>query len=467
MMSCLVGALDSVTKAIQLNPMLAVAQQTYSSVLAHLSDYRVVIAHSNIALAQAPESSAIWEGRLYTWIYHPDLSTKEIVAEHIRWGERFPMPTEDKFINHQRSAHRRLRVGYVSPDFRGHTCRFYFDPLFSQHDHTKFEFFAYSNVAREDEHTQRFKTYFDTWRNIYGVSDQNVAEMVQCDQIDILVDACGHMLDTRLEVFALKPAPIQVTWLGAAWTTGLKQIDYALFDPYMGPVGTQASETVVQLPRTWAAFRPSEKATKTAVASLPALKNGYITFGYSGRSERLNYKVFHAWAKLLQRLPQARLIMDFKAFFDPLTQAYFQKFMGEHGIDIKRVTLRNSANIFEGLGEIDIVLDSFPHSGGTMLFDALWMGVPTVTLASRPPVGRIGTSLMTNLGLPDWVAQDEEGYINKAVEFASDFERLAELRAGMRERMSASPVMDERGFARDVENAYTVMWQDWCSQVGT
>jgi len=460
-------ALDNYDKAISINPNYASAHQNRSIVLAYLSDYRGVIAHNNIALAQAPESSAIWEGRLYTWIYHPDLSTNEIVAEHIRWGERFPMPAEDKFINHQRSVHRRLRVGYVSPDFRGHTCRFYFDPLFSQHDHTKFEFFAYSNVAIEDEHTQRFKTYFDTWRNIYGVSDQNVAEMVQCDQIDILVDACGHMLDTRLEVFALKPAPIQVTWLGAAWTTGLKQIDYALFDPYMGPLGTQASETIVQLPRTWAAFRPSEKALKTAVASLPALKNGHITFGYSGRSERLNYKVFHAWGKLLQRLPQARLILDFKAFSDPPTQAYFQKFMSEHGIDVERVTLRNSANIFEGLGEIDIVLDSFPHSGGTMLFDALWMGVPTVTLASRPPVGRIGTSLMTNLGLPEWVAQDEEGYINKAVEFASDFDRLAELRAGMRERMSASPVMDEKGFARDVENAYKVMWQDWCGKVDT
>jgi predicted O-linked N-acetylglucosamine transferase (SPINDLY family) len=235
----------------------------------------------------------------------------------------------------------------------------------------------------------------------------------------------------------------------------------------MGPLGTQASETIVQLPRTWAAFRPSEKALKTAVASLPALKNGHITFGYSGRSERLNYKVFHAWGKLLQRLPQARLILDFKAFSDPPTQAYFQKFMSEHGIDVQRVTLRNSANIFEGLGEIDIVLDSFPHSGGTMLFDALWMGVPTVTLASRPPVGRIGTSLMTNLGLHDWVAQDEEGYIDKAVEFATDFKKLAELRAGMRERMSASPVMDERGFARDVENAYTVMWQNWCSNVDT
>ena len=163
-------------------------------------------------------------------------------------------------------------------------------------------------------------------------------------------------------------------------------------------------------------------------------------------------------------MPQARLIIDFKVFADPPTQIYYQDFMNQHGVDVSRVTMRNSANIYAGLGEVDIILDSFPHSGGTMLFDALWMGVPTVTLASRPPVGRIGASLMTNLGLASWVAQDEESYVNKAVEFASDFEELAKLRAGMRERMSASPLMDEASFARDVENAYLTMWRQWCGE---
>ena len=460
-----VEALHSVTKAIQIDPRLAVAQQTYSATLAHLSDYRDVVAHSNIASTLAPDDLSIYESRLYTWIYHPDLSAEEICAEHVRWGKRFPDPESNLFDLHDRTLKRRLRVGYVSPDFRGHSCRFYFDPLFSQHDHTRFELFAYSNVQSEDEHTHRLKGYFDTWRDIWNFSDQDVAEMVRHDQIDILVDACGHMRDTRLEIFALKPAPIQVTWLGAAWTTGLKQMDYALFDPYMAPEGTHTSEVIVRLPRTWAAYRPSEKATNTAVTILPALKNGYITFGYSGRSERLNYKVFQAWGELLKRLPEARLIVDYRAFSDPLTQAYYKDFMGQHGIDMSRVTMRNSSNIFEGLGEIDIILDSFPHSGGTMLFDALWMGVPTVTIASRPPVGRVGTSLMTNLGLPHWVAQDAKGYVDKAIEFAADIPGLAEIRAGMRERMRASPVMDEKGFAGDVEDAYAVMWQDWCSKV--
>jgi predicted O-linked N-acetylglucosamine transferase (SPINDLY family) len=164
----------------------------------------------------------------------------------------------------------------------------------------------------------------------------------------------------------------------------------------------------------------------------------------------------------LKRLPSAHLVLDYKVFSDPLTYEYYQKFLTQHGIDTTRVVMRNSENIFEGLGDIDILLDSFPHSGGTMLFDALWMGVPALTLSARAPVGRIGTSLMTNLGLPEWVAQDEQEYEDKAVSFAQDITSLASLRSGMRARMQASPVMDETGFARDMEDAFQTMWQRWC-----
>jgi hypothetical protein len=355
-----------------------------------------------------------------------------------------------------------LRVGYVSPDFRQHTCRFYFDPLLSNHDHAQVELFAYSNVSVEDDHTLRMKGYFDHWRSIRGVSDAQASELIQRDGIDILVDACGHMAGTRLGVFVHRPAPIQVTWLGAAWTTGLKQMDYAVFDPYMAPEGTCTSEEIVRLPRTWAAFRPGDKAMNTEVAELPALRTGQITFGYSGRTERLNYKVFSVWAKILQRLPSARLILDYRAFGDPLTQEYYREFLARHGVDVTRVVMRSSDNIFEALGEIDILLDSFPHSGGTMLFDALWMGVPALTLAARPPVGRIGTSLMTNLGLSEWVAKDEQEYEDKAVLFAQEIAHLVELRSGMRTRMKGSAVMDEVGFARDIEQAYRGVWHRWC-----
>ena len=289
-------------------------------------------------------------------------------------------------------------------------------------------------------------------------------KMIREDQIDILVDGCGHMMDTRLTVFAHKPAPIQVTWLGSAWTTGLPQMDYVLFDPHMAPEGTAVSEKIVRLPRTWAAFRPGEKARRCAVKTAPVISNGYVTFGYTGRTERLNHRVFEVWGKILSRLPKAHLVLDYKPFGDPKTQAYYKEFLKEHGLDPARVTMRYSENVFESLNEIDILLDSFPHSGGTMLFDALWMGVPAVTLASSRPVGRIGTSLMTNLGLPEWVSQSEQEYEDKAVAFAQDISALDSLRCSMRARMQASPVMDESSFANDVENAYQDMWLTWIKE---
>jgi predicted O-linked N-acetylglucosamine transferase (SPINDLY family) len=317
-------------------------------------------------------------------------------------------------------------------------------------------------VLIEDEHTHRFKTYFDEWRDILGVSDQEVVEMVRRDRIDILVDACGHMQNNRLGVFTHKPAPIQLTWEGYSWTTGLEQMDYALFDPYMAPPGTLAIEEIILLPKTRTVFRPGERAVNEPVKSLPALKTGNVTFGYSGRTERLNYKVFSAWGRILRRLPQARLVLDYPPFNDPKTQTYYREFLEEHGVDTTRVIMRSSENIFEGLGDIDILLDSFPHNGGTMLFDALWMGVPALTLASRPPLGRIGASVMTNIGLADWVAKDEYEYVDKAESFARNIEELARLRSSIRERMKASPLMDEVGFARDVENAFQKMWHRWC-----
>ncbi len=311
----------------------------------------------------------------------------------------------------------------------------------------------------DDDITQEFKGQFDPWRQIRDVKDEAVARMIREDGIDILVDACSHMRDDRLGVFTLKPAPIQVTWLGAAWTTGLKTMDYALIDPYMAPEGTLTREVIVRLPHSFVAFRPPSQTAD--IAPPPCLKNGYITFGYSGRTERLNHHTFRVWGEILRRIPSARLILDFRAFADPLTQEHYRQFMARQGMNPEQVIMRNSANIFEGLNDFDILLDSFPHSGGTMLFDALWMGVPVLTLASRPPVGRIGTSLMTNLDLPEWVAESYDEYIAKACHFAQDYQALAQLRAGMRERMQRSPLMDGPGFARGVEAAFRTMFEQW------
>ncbi|MEI6150603.1 MAG: tetratricopeptide repeat protein, partial [bacterium] len=430
-------------RALEIAPNYAAAHQNLATLLAYLSDFDQVVAESDVALGLAPDAAMSWEQRLYSFSYHPDLTAEQIYREFVRWGDRFPDPVTD-FSTHDRTPGRRLRVGYVSPDFRRHTSRFFFWPLFANHDHAVVEIYAYSNVGREDDFTRQFKGLFDHWRNIRGVTDSDVARMIREDGIDILVDGCSHMRDDRLGVFTLKPAPIQVTWLGAAWTTGLKAVDYALIDPYMAPEGTLTREAIVRLPQCFVAYRPPEETAE--IAPPPCLKNGYITFGYSGRTERLNHHTFRVWGNILRLIPKARLILDYPAFADPLTQDHYRQFMRRHGMNPDQVTMRRSANIFAGLNDIDILLDSFPHSGGTMLFDALWMGVPALTLASRPPVGRIGTSLMINLGLPEWVAQTQEEYVAKAIALAQDVQALARLRAGMRQRMQHSPLMDGPGF---------------------
>ena len=462
-----VDASESISRALAIDANYANALQEYSTLLAHMSNYKDVCKYSDAALeivglnSKDKQESKIWKSRLYTLIYHPDLSAKEICAEYIKWGSRYTQKAQDQFFGKDRNPDRKLKIGYVSPDFRSHSCRFYFEPLFSSHDQTKFELYAYANVSIEDEHTHRFKKYFSVWRDIVGIADESVAQMILNDEIDILVDGCGHMGDTRLEVFSYKPAPIQVTWLGAAWTTGLPQMDYVMFDPYMGPVGTPTSEKIVQLPNTWCSFRPGEKAINTEVKPTPAIQNGYVTFGYTGRTERLNHRVFTVWGRILKRLPNSRLLLDFKSFGDSKTQSYFAQILNEYGVDVTRVTMRNSENIFESLGDIDILLDSFPHNGGTMLYDAIWMGVPIVSLASTRPVGRIGASIMTNLGLPEWIAKSELEFEDIAVNGGQNIAKLAILRSQIRVRMKNSAIMNEKLFAQDVENAYRKMWGSW------
>lgn len=454
-------ALHNAHGAVRMSPFLGEARQTLASMLGHLSDFEGVTAESDVAMSlQVRDDDLLWESRLYLYSYHPDLGADEIFAEFARWGARYPDPPAGSFGVRDQSPGRRLKVGYVSPDFRRHTSRFYFYPLFGNHDRSEVELFAYSNVINPDDETARFRGMFDQWRDICGMPDEAAAALIRDDGIDILVDVCNHMINTRLHLFALKPAPIQVTWLGSAWTTGLKAVDYVLLDGHVAPEGTLASEAIVRLPGSFMIFRPPPSPE---VGPLPLERNGFVTFGYSGRTERLNHHVFAAWSEILASLPEARLVLDFPPFADPPTQDYYRALLTSFGIDPGRVILRKSENIFEGLKDIDILLDCFPHSGGTMLLDALWMGVPAVTLASRPPVGRIGTGLMMNLGLPEWVASNTKDYIAKAVRFAKDKDRLIELRGGMRERMSASPLMNERGFVRGVETAYRTMWRRWCA----
>ena len=445
-------------RTLKFKPDYGEVRQLLSNTLAYMSKYSDVVKESDLALEAGRVPPVTWEQRLYCFSYHPDLSAEDIYNEFMRWGERFPEPQVD-FSSHDRNPNRRLRIGYVSPYFRRHTSRFYFWPLFQYHDRQSIELFAYSNVDHEVAWTGLFREQFEHWRDIRKLDDEAAAELVRADGIDILVDLCGHMEGERLGLFALKPAPIQAFWLGSAWTTGLKAMDYVFFDPHVAPEGTLTSETIVRLPHSFMVFQP--KVDAPGLVASPCLKNGFVTFGYTGRTERLNHRTFRVWGEILKRLPDAKLILDFLPFSDPRTQEHYRVFLAQHGVDTERVIMRNSPKIFEGLNDIDILLDSFPHGGGTMLMDALWMGVPLLTLASRPPVGRLGMGMLMNLGLPEWVAHTEAEYIDKACQFAGNGQTLTELRLGMRERMLRSPLTDGPGFARGVEAAYRAMFERW------
>ena len=439
---------------------LAYAHQGVSSTLAKLADFKQVPEHSYRALGLYPDNKELWEKHLYYLSYHPDLTADEIFARFVLWGDRQAVPVVD-FSAHDRITSRRLKVGYVSPDFRRHTSRFYFLPFFSNHDPALIELHAYSNVKSADDFTGRFRGCFEHWHDIRSMTDEQAAALIRLDGIDILVDCCNHMRDERLGVFVLKPAPIQVTWLGAAWTTGLKAVDYVLFDHYIAPPSTLAREQIVRLPGCFVPFQSLAEAADPQPP--PCLRNGHITFAYSGRSERLNHHTFRVWGEILRRMPDARLVLDYRSFADRANRDYFTRLMQAQGLDTERVDMRNSADIFKGLHDFDILLDCFPHSGGTMLLDALWMGVPALTMSCRPPLGRIGTTFMCNIDLPQWVAKDEAEYIDKACTFAVDVDGLTQLRAGMRERMLGSRLMDGKGFAQGVEAAYRIMWERFCA----
>jgi predicted O-linked N-acetylglucosamine transferase (SPINDLY family) len=453
-----VAASEAFRKALAIQPKHVDALSGLSLASAYLSDFDDTLWAGKLALEAAPLDRLAWERYLYALSYHPELSVEQIFAEFVRWGKRFAPPSSD-FSAHDRTIDRPLRIGIVSPDFRRHTSRYYFEPLFSGLDRRKFELYAYYNNATIDDWTFRFQEMFENWRNISAMSDQEAYELIRRDQIDILLDACNHMNNERFGLMALKPAPVQATWLGSAWTSGLPTIDYAVFDRWLAPEGTLATEAIVRLPSPFMIFRKPD--TAPAVSELPALTSKTFTFGYSGRIERLNRRTYRLWAKILSATPDSRLIIDFFNVTHDAVRDHLKRLMNECGMPLERVQFRCSDNIFEGLSDFDLILDALPHNGGTFLLDGLWMGVPFVTLAGRPTVGRIGSSICHALGMEAFVTYSEDEYVARAVALTRDLPSLNTYRQGLRQRMLQSSLMNPQRMVRYFGRALEEMWRIW------
>ncbi|HMD55024.1 MAG TPA: hypothetical protein VKJ65_10795, partial [Phycisphaerae bacterium] len=403
---------------------------------------------------------------LYTLHFHPAYSTKAICHELVNWRQRHASPLK-KFIRphtNDRDPERRLKIGYVSPDFYAHVVGWNLLPLFQQHNHEQWEIFAYSAVVRPDEWTRKIRSCCDVWRDIAGIDDQKATQMIRDDKIDILIDLALHTAGNRLLIFAQKPAPVQVTWLGYPGSTGLETIDYRLSDPYLDPPQTDLSvysEQTVRLPETYWCYQPGGPVSESA--PLPALSTGFITFGCLNIFAKVSPAILELWSQILQAIPKSRLLIhsNHGTHLNKVRELFGQKGISADRIEfIGRQPWPNYINTYN---RIDISLDPLPYNGGITTCDSLFMGVPVVSLSGQTAVGRAGKSILSNIGLPELVAQKPEEYVEIAVELANDLPRLAKLRRTLRQRMESSPLMDAKRFARNVEAAYRDMWRKWCN----
>ncbi|MBI3898538.1 MAG: tetratricopeptide repeat protein [Gammaproteobacteria bacterium] len=450
-------------KALAIRPNYAEVYNNLGSALQERGRLEEAVASYRKAIALKPDFAEAHSNLLFCLNYHPDLSAEAIFAEYQRWNEVHARPVlkGDVSHGHGRDPERRLRVGYVSPDLRQHSARHFIEPLLSHHDKTQVEVFAYAQVAAEDAVSARLKGYTDHWINTVGMSDEALAQMIRRDGIDILIDLAGHTAGNRLLVFARKPAPIQMSWMGYGYTTGLEAIDYFLGDAAFTPQGCEPvfSERIVRLP-AFAAYRPDADMGEPGPS--PVQQTGSITFGSLSRSIRINHRVIRTWAALLQRVPGSRLIINSRNLQSASQQAEMQQRFAQYGTGAERLLLGYDSPPWDLLRKIDISLDCFPHNSGTTLIESLYMGVPYVTLAERPSVGCIGSSFLRNAGHPEWIAATEAEYVDKAAALAANKERLASLRANLRGQVQASLLMDEAGFARSVETACRDLWRQWC-----
>jgi predicted O-linked N-acetylglucosamine transferase (SPINDLY family) len=403
-------------------------------------------------------------------LLHTSGDNPELIrAEHARWAERHagPLYASAGFGDaREDSSDRPLRIGYVSPDFHRHPVARFFEPLLAHRDHGAFHVTCYSDVPRPDAVTARLRGLADEWRDVAGASDAAVAERIRSDRIDILVDLAGHTGGNRLLVFAGRAAPVQISYIGYPHSTGLTEMDYKVTDEYLDPPGMTEhlyTEKLVRLPGGCWCYRPGEDAPD--VNALPALNAGHFTFASLNRPMKLTPGALRLWAEILRRVPNARLlaVAGRGCEQDPGLRQLFK----EHGIDPARLVLagrRSRLDYFRLMQEVDVALDTFPHAGHTTTCDAMWMGVPTVTLAGRTHVSRLGAGVLSAVGLDRLVAATPEEYVERAVALASDLPKLAELRAGLRERMDRSPLCDGPRVARALEQAYRGMGAAGCAE---
>jgi protein O-GlcNAc transferase len=417
------------------------------------------------ALRLQPDLGTAQSNYLFCLNYDPHADPDRVFADHQRWGVLQKQRRKLDLKPHDRDPERRLRVGYISPDFRFHPLTRYFEPVLAKHDPTKVEVFCYAEVPFPDAVTARLEALAHHWRSTCHHADEEVAQRIRADKIDILVDLAGHTANNRLGVLAHKPAPVQATWLGYMNTTGLETVDYRLTDDVLDPPDQPRRDTeeLLRLPLGMCCF--AAPADAPDVAPLPALERGHLTFGSLHNLFKINGQVFDLWSKVLQALPTSRLIM-FRDTMTATAQEHIRRQFTERGIATDRLELRLGFSKPGYLGvfnEIDVSLDAFPCTGGVTTCESLWMGVPVLSLCGVRPASRNSAAILTRMGLTDWVAYTPEQYLSLAVDQTKDLDQLAVLRGQLRER-ARERLCDAARFTPLLEGALRAVWRRWCAK---
>jgi predicted O-linked N-acetylglucosamine transferase (SPINDLY family) len=415
-----------------------------------------------------PESAVAHSSAIFIMDLIERYDIREQQAERRRWYLQHGKKYETAIRRHENAPDlgRKLRVGYVSADFRKHSAYYAFGGVIRRHDRSAFEVFCYSGVPREDEVTRRLRQMVDEWRDVLSLKDDALADQIRRDRIDILVDLSGHSAGSRLPVFARKPAPVQVTAWGHATGTGLPTMDYFLADSITVPAEQRPhyAEEVIDLPCILC-YEPPEYMPE--LGPLPSLDGKPFTFGCLNRLEKVSDKVMAVWGRILKALPDALLLLKDPALEDATTRERVLRRLAGVGVDSERVRLLGRSPHAEHLKichQVDVALDPFPQGGGISTAEALYMGVPVVTLPGSTVASRVSASILTAVQMEAWIAHSTEEYVQIAVRMSREVPRLAQLRQGLRERLTKSAFGDVPGYTVAVEQAYRSMWRRWCAQ---
>ena len=455
-------------KAIQINPNFADAYNNLGTVFRVLREFEKAITCYEKAIYLKPDHDYAHSSKLFSSLYFEKVDPKNYLSQAKKFRSSLKPINDNLLVKYQfKTKPKKLRIGFVSGDFREHPVGFFLLDTLNHLKNENLELIAYSNSLKKDSLSVKLKSHFTNWREIESQSNMDVINVIRKDGIHILIDLSGHSRKNRLPIFINKPAQIQVSWASYAASTGIPEIDYMIGDRFVTPKNESGhfTEKIFRLPNMWVCF--SVPDFDVQISDPPVIKNGYVTFGSFNNLSKINDKVISLWSKILIAIPKSKIFLKTKELNNLyLKEKIISKFK-ENGINLNSIILEGGSprsELLNSYNKVDISLDTFPYSGGVTSLEAIWMGVPVLTKKGFRFISHTTESINHNLGMSDWIANDENEYVKKAIKFSTDLELLTEINKNLRRTALKSPLFNSTLFAKQLNNAFWEMWNNFISK---